>query len=58
MFRRSGNVRENAEPNQSLLIIGPVARCAATWPLELKLKLFLSNNVRMSTATEMCTVRS
>ena len=36
------------------LIISPVTRCAATWPLELELKLFLSNNVRMSKATEMC----
>ena len=32
--------------------------CAATWPLELELKLFLSNNVRMSAATEMCTART
>ena len=39
---------------QSLLIISPVTRCAATWPLVLELKLFLSNNVRMSKATEMC----
>ena len=43
---------------QSLLIISPVTRCAATWPLEPELKLFLSNAVRMSTATEMCTARS
>ena len=28
-------------------------RCAATWPFELELKLFLSNNVRMFTAIEM-----
>ena len=42
---------------QSLLIISPVTRCAATWPLDLVLKLFLSNRVRMSTATEMCTAR-
>ena len=35
------------------------SRCAATWPSELELKFFLSNNVpRMSTATEMCTARS
>ena len=40
------------------LFISPVTRCAATWPLELELKLFLSNNVRMSTTTEMCTARS
>ena len=39
---------------QSLLIISPVTRCAATWPLELELKFFLSNSLRMSTATEMC----
>ena len=38
---------------QSLLIIIPVNRCAATWPLELELNFFLSNNVRMSTATEL-----
>ena len=44
--------------NRSLLIISPVTRCAATWPLELELKFFLSNNVHMSTATEMCTARS
>ena len=31
-----------------------VTRCAATWPLVLELKFFLSNNVRMSKATEMC----
>ena len=43
---------------QSLLIISPVTRCVATWPLQLEVKLFLSNNVRMSTATEMCTARS
>ena len=43
---------------QRLLIISPVTRRAATWPLVLELKLFLSNNVRMSTATEMCTARS
>ena len=43
---------------QSLLIISPVARCAATWTLELELKLFQSNNVRMPKATEMCTARS
>ena len=35
--------------NQSLLIISPVIRRAATWPLVLELKSFLSNNVRMST---------
>ena len=34
---------------QSILIISPVTRCAATWPLELELKFVLSNNVRMST---------
>ena len=28
---------------QSLLIISPVTGCAATWPLELELKFFLSN---------------
>ena len=39
--------------NQSLLIINPVTRRAATWPLVLELKIFLSNNVRMSKATEM-----
>ena len=39
---------------QSLLIMSPVTRRAATWPLVLELKLFLSNNVRMSTAAEMC----
>ena len=40
--------------DQSMLIISPVTRCTATWPLELELKFFLSNNVRlMSTATEM-----
>ena len=33
--------------------VRPVTRCAATWPLELELKCFLSNNVRISTATEM-----
>ena len=44
--------------NQNLLSIRPVTRRAATWPLVLELKLFLSNNVRMSTATEMCTARS
>ena len=41
-------------PYQSLLIISPVTRRAATWPLVLELKFFLSNNVRMSTATAMC----
>ena len=30
--------------NQSLLITSPATRCAATWPLELELKFFLSNN--------------
>ena len=40
--------------NQSLLIISPVTRRAATWPLVLELKLFIANNVRMSKATEMC----
>ena len=40
--------------NQSLLIISHVTRCAATWPLVLELIFFLSNNVRMSKATEMC----
>ena len=39
---------------QSLLIISPVTRRAATWPLVLELIFFLSNNVRMSKATEMC----
>ena len=39
--------------NQSLLIISPVTRRAATWPLVLELIFFLSNNVRMSKATEM-----
>ena len=39
---------------QSLLIISPVTQCSATWPLVLELKFFLSNNVRLSTATEMC----
>ena len=39
---------------QSLLIISQVTRRAATWPLVLELKLFLSNNMRMSKATEMC----
>ena len=39
--------------NQSLLILSPVTLRAATWPLVLELKLFLSNNVRMFTATEM-----
>ena len=37
---------------QSLLIMSPITRCAATWPLELELKLFLSNNVRMSTVRD------
>ena len=32
----------------------PVTRLAATWPLVLELIFFLSNNVRMSKATEMC----
>ena len=36
---------------QSLSIISPVTRCASTWLLELELKFFLANNVRMSTAT-------
>ena len=40
--------------NQSLLIISPVTRRAATWPLVLELEIFLSNNVRVSTATGMC----
>ena len=35
------------------LIISPVTRRAATWPLVLELIFFLSNNVRMSKATEM-----
>ena len=39
-------------------IISPDTRCAATWPLELELKVFLSNNMRMSTPTEICTARS
>ena len=39
---------------QSLLIISLVTRCAVTWPLERELIFFLSNHVRMSTATEMC----
>ena len=36
----------------------PQVRRAATWPLVMELKVFLSNNVRMSAATEMCTARS
>ena len=48
------NTSTPAEYHQSLLIISPVTRRAATWPLVLELKFFLSNNVRMSTATEMC----
>ena len=40
--------------SQSLLIISPVTRRAATWPLVLELKFFLSNNVRLSITTEMC----
>ena len=36
--------------NQSLLTISLVTRRAVTWPLVLELQLFLSNNVRMSTA--------
>ena len=39
---------------QSLLIISPVTRRAAAWPLVLELKFFLSNNVRMFKAIEMC----
>ena len=39
---------------QSLLIISPVTRHAATWPLVLEQIFFLSINVRMSKATEMC----
>ena len=39
---------------QSLLLISPVTRRAATWPLVLELIFFRSNNVRMSKATEMC----
>ena len=50
--------QRNAKLHKSLLIISPVTRRAATWILVLELKLFLSNNVRMSTATEMCTARS
>ena len=38
----------------SSLLMSPVTRRAATWPLVLELKFFLSNNVRMSKATEMC----
>ena len=34
------------------MIISPVTRRAATWPLVLELIFFLSNNVRMSEATE------
>ena len=45
------SVESNDKHYQSLLIIRPVTRCAATWPLDFELKLFLSNNVRMSTAT-------
>ena len=46
--------RDKVTPlGESLLIISPVTRCAATLPLELELKVFLSNNERMSTATEM-----
>ena len=40
--------------NQSLLIISSVTPRAATWPLVLELKSFLSNNVRIFKATEMC----
>ena len=43
--------------NQSLLIISPVTRRAATRLLVRQLRFFISNNVRMSTATEMCTAR-
>ena len=43
----------NITPTQSLLIISPVTRRAATWPLVLELIFFLSNNVRMSKANEM-----
>ena len=39
---------------QSLLIKSPVTRRAATSPLVLELIFFLSNNLRMSKATEMC----
>ena len=52
--RRSSSMVES-KPSS---IISPVTRCAATWRLEPELKLFLSNNVRMSTATEICTAQS
>ena len=44
--------------DQSLLVMSPVTRSATTWPLELELKVFLSNNVHMSMSTEICTARS
>ena len=51
--RCSCEVGARAAPlDQSLLIISPVTQCAATWPLELELKL------HMSPATGMCTARS
>ena len=40
--------------HRMLWIISPVTRRAATWPLVMELIFFLSNNVRMSTDTEMC----
>ena len=47
----SGMCIDRCLGNIKALIISPVTRRAATWPLVLELKLFLSNNVRMSTAT-------
>ena len=44
----------SGERSESLLIISPVTRRAVTCPLVLELIFFLSNNVRVSTATEMC----
>ena len=40
--------KSNSGFRESLLIISPVTRRAATWPLVLELIFFLSNNVRMS----------
>ena len=51
---RHNSLRGRLRYSQSLLIISPVTRRAATSPLVLELIFFLSNNVRMSKATEMC----
>ena len=47
------NLTGISRSNQSLLMISPVTRRAAIWPLFLELIFFLSNSVRMSKATDM-----